>query len=498
MDAQILVAGAGPVGLTMAASLARLGVAVRIVDPAPARSDTSKALVIWPRTLELLDIQGCVQEFLEAGMAGTGLRIMAHRSELARLAFATAQSRFDFALLLPQNETERLLEAELARHGVAIERRVSLRAFTDDAAGVDAVLADENGNEERARFDYLVGCDGAHSTVRHTLGVPFAGSTEPSEWVLADLHLDGALPDSELLICWEEAGLLAMFPIIGGRWRVVADIGETKIGETPTLADIQSLLDTRGPAALTARDPVWLSRFRINERKVAEYSRRRVFLAGDAAHVHSPAGGQGMNTGMQDAFNLAWKLAFVCKGSARPTLLDSYSPERSAIGDQVLRNASQLTHVAVTRNPVLQGIRNAVASVASRIPTLRQRLVDQLAELDLHYAEGGLTAPASLLAPHPANGYRAPDIHLPWPRDGFSRLHEILRAGRFAVISANTARIDLPPDLARIASAEQVEIDNLYTTDHHYLIRPDGYVALTSPAVRPEAILDHLRLVLGV
>ena len=495
MREQVLIAGAGPVGMTMAAALKRLGVGVRIVDPAPARTDKSKALVVWPRTLELLDIHGSAQGYIDSGLQGAGARILANGRELVHLSFDTARSKYRFALFLPQNETERLLEEDLAQRGVAVERRVVLQSFTDDSAGVATTLLHPDGHSETARFAYLVGCDGAHSTVRHGLASQFEGTTEQSSFVLADLFIDGPLPPQELTVCWQPDGILAFFPIVGGRFRVVADLGATAAavedGPEPTLAEVQALIDARGPKGLRARDPFWLSRFHINERKVKDYRKGRVFLAGDAAHIHSPAGGQGMNTGMQDAFNLAWKLALVCQGRARDSLLDSYSPERSAIGDQVLRNASQMTHLVIMRNPILQEIRNLAAGALGHIPALRQRIVDQLTELDLHYEGGPLTAPAHGASHQPANGHRAEDIAVTQP--GAERLYEVLRGGGFVAVSVGAALMDVPPELAGLATAVQAAEAPGYTAGYCYLVRPDAYVALSSRADDPAAVIAYLR-----
>ncbi len=493
MSEGVLVVGAGPVGLTMAMALKRLGVEVRIVDRSAARTDRSKALVVWPRTLELLDIQGCVQGFLEAGLEGTGARIQAGGQELVHLAFATARSAYRFALFLPQSETERLLEAELSAIGTAVERRVELLSFAEDGQGVAATLRHPDGRTETMRASFLVGCDGAHSTVRHGLGMPFAGTTEESDWVLADLEIDGGLPPTELLVCWQPDGILALFPIVGGRFRVVANVGEATGQAEPTLGEVQALLDARGPRGLRAHDPFWLSRFHINERKVEDYRRGRVFLAGDAAHVHSPAGGQGMNTGMQDAFNLAWKLGLVWHGRADDRLLESYSPERSAIGEQVLRNATQMTHVAILKNPILQQIRNAAAGVLGHIPALRQRLVDQLTELDLHYEKGPLTGTAPGASSRPAGGHRAPDTPLSGVGAGGHRLHEMLRSGRFVILSVATAALSVPGDLEGLATAARAEAGEDYAGPHHYLIRPDGYVALSTGPDDRTAIFSYLR-----
>ncbi len=499
MGGEVLVAGAGPVGMTMAAVLARLGVGVRIIDPAHARTDKSKALVIWPRTLELLDIQGCAQDFLEAGIKGHGMRILAGGREIVRVTLDGMHSIYRFALMIPQSETERLLEEELARRGVAVERGVEVQGFTGGETGINAALRHADGRIETAETPFLIGCDGAHSTVRHGLSIEFEGSTEPSDWLLADLRLDGDLPQDEITICWTGDGVLALFPIVGGRYRVIADVGllPTDAAPPPDLAEIQAVLDSRGPPGLRAHDPFWLSRFRINERKVRDYRKGRVFLAGDAAHIHSPAGGQGMNTGMQDAFNLGWKLALAWRGLAGETLLASYSPERSGIGEQVLRNATGMTHLAILRNPILQELRNVAAGVLGHIPAFRQRLIDQLSEVDLHYADGPITAHGRGAASHPGNGHRAPDLPVRQTHNGAVRLHEMLRDGHFVLLSVGTAPLEVPPEFTRAALAARADPNGSYVDDHHYLIRPDAYVATSTRAEDPEPILAQLRAMLA-
>lgn len=499
MNEMVLVVGAGPVGLTMAMALARRGVAVRIVDKAAARTDKSKALVIWPRTLELLDIQGCALPFVAAGMKALGARILADGKTLVHVRLDTARSVHRYALMIVQSETERLLEERLAQLDVRVERRVELTSFVDDGAGVSALLRHADGRDETVRAAYLAACDGAHSTVRHGLAAEFEGETLPSDWVLADVELDGELPHDELTICWTPDGILAFFPIAGARFRIIADVGLATNGEppSPTLEDVQTLLERRGPPGLRAHDPIWLSHFRINERKVKEYRHGRVFLAGDAAHIHSPAGGQGMNTGMQDAFNLCWKLAMVCHRRASPALLDTYSPERSAIGDQVLRNAGRLTKVAILRNPILQEIRNAGVGMLSRIPALRQRLVDQLTEVDLHYHDSALTQTPPGAARDPAGGERAPDVPLASVEGEATRLHELLATGNFAVLSVAAPRVNLPEELRSIAAAAQVATTPDYEAGHVYLIRPDAYVAMSTQGADPAAILAALERWVG-
>jgi 2-polyprenyl-6-methoxyphenol hydroxylase-like FAD-dependent oxidoreductase len=489
MAVQVLIVGAGPVGLFMAASLARLGIGLRIVDKAPTPTDKSKALVIWPRTLELLDIQGCVAPFLDAGLKVSQVHLMARRKSLARASFGQLPGPYPFGLFLPQSDTERLLTAELDTHGVTVERSVELVRFTPAADRVTAVLSHGDGTSETVEVDWLVGCDGAHSAVRHGLELPFEGDTLTSHWVLADLLLDGPAAE-EVLISWTGDGALALFPMGHGRFRIIAD-GPASDGEV-SLSEVQALLDARGPGGLTGRDPFWLSRFRINERKVADYRKGRVFVAGDASHIHSPAGGQGMNTGMQDAANLAWKLALVCRGEVGEAILGSYSPERSAIGTQVLRNAGAMTRIAVLRSPWLQALRNAVIATVGRLPAFQRRLAGGLSELDLHYRTSPLNGPSIGRAGRLLPGERAPDCPIVVPSGSKKRLHQKLRAGRFVLLGGE-ALPALPPALGALAAAAQFgALAEPYQAEVLYLVRPDGYVAMTAPAARLDAVLGYL------
>jgi 2-polyprenyl-6-methoxyphenol hydroxylase-like FAD-dependent oxidoreductase len=493
VDEPVLIVGAGPVGLTMALSLKRLGVNVRIVDKAAAPTDKSKALVLWPRTLEMLDIQGCAQQFVDSGEKVIGARILANGRLLVQVRLDTARSVYSYALMIPQSQTELLLAQQLSVLGVSVQRCIELTSFVDEGSAVSASVRHASGQEEIIRCAYLVGCDGAHSTVRHGLDVQFEGSTMPSEWLLADVDIDGEIPRNEMTICWTTEGVLVFFPIAGERFRVIADVAPSAASDAPPeLEQVQTLLDQRGPSKVRAHDPIWLSRFRINERKVKDYSRGRVFLAGDAAHVHSPAGGQGMNTGMQDALNLAWKLAMVWHRNAQSSLLDSYSIERSAIGDQVLRNASNMTKVGIVHNPILQEIRGLAATALGHIPALRQRFVDQLTEIDLHYGQSPLTHAVPGGAQSPPGGARAPDIAL-WANGKGTRLHEILATGKFAVLSVGASPVSLPDTLGAIALVVDVPEASGYDRGHIYLVRPDAYVAMSTREHDTSPILGALQ-----
>jgi 2-polyprenyl-6-methoxyphenol hydroxylase-like FAD-dependent oxidoreductase len=405
----------------MAAHLHRHGLACRLIDRSPTPSDKSKALAVWGRTLEMLDELGIAGDFVAAGKFLNAVRFHGSGRLLARIPFEAAGTVYPKPLMLAQSETERLLTEHLRRGGVAVERPVELTAFTDHGGGVMATLRHADGRDEQVGCAWLLGCDGAHSTVRNRLGLEFTGEAEPNDWVLADCRIEGPLPTDELSFFWHAKGVLGFFPFGRDRSRVIADMGAALGAERPpdpSLAEVQTIVDERGPGGVRLVEPHWLSGFRINERKVADYHRGRVFLAGDAAHIHSPAGGQGMNTGMQDAYNLAWKLALVQAGWGRPSpLLDSYSQERGQVGEMVLRNATRLTQVATLRNPVGQFLRNRVAGLLGRLPPFRRAFVRNLAELTIHYPHSSLNGESA--TPGWASGVRpgdrVPDTNLREP-----------------------------------------------------------------------------------
>ena len=541
-DGDVLIVGAGPVGLTAALALTRNGVRCRIVDRNESRTDKSKALVLWSRTLELLDGLGGAERFIDVGIRAHGASLYGHGKRLVHATLDDIDSPYPFALMIPQSDTERLLEEWVASLGVTIERRVEVRAITTDAASVGATLVHADGREETIRTPWLVACDGAHSTVRHQLGVEFAGKAEPDDWILADVHVAGPLATDEISLYWHERGVLAMFPMIGGRFRMIADVGphpEVAQPETPTLAQAQALLDERGPGGLVLKDPVWLSGFRINERKLAHYRHGRVLFAGDAAHVHSPAGGQGMNTGMQDVCNLGWKLALVKSGRARDALLDTFDVERSEIGDRVLRNAGAMTRVATLRNPVAQSLRNHLVPLIASLEFVQARFKATLTELAVDYPASPLNgehrgpgAHAWLLGGGVLPGARAVDAPLVEPATGapttlFGALdgtrHTLVlltgpepdaaRVGHLVGI-ANAVKhrfgtlveplLVLPdavpgavvPAAMRVLHDPELALHRRYaaTAESLCLVRPDGYVSFRALPADEEHLLAHLDL----
>jgi len=499
-----LVAGAGPVGLTMAAELVRHGISCRIVDKAPARTELSKALVVWPRTLELLRIAGCAGDFLAAGRMIVSARLYAGRRMLANIGFESIDTPYPFALFVPQSETERLLEEYLRKLGVRVERGVELASFTANVHGVNARLRRADGKNETVATDYLIGCDGAHSTVRHRLRLPFDGVSEQGIWLLADVKIRNHPYPGELLLFWHGDGVLAIFPMKEGRYRIIADWGAAEPppeNAAPALTQIQDLIDRRGPRGLEAYDPAWLSFFRINERKVKDYRKGRVFLAGDAAHIHSPAGGQGMNTGMQDAFNLAWKLALVIQGKAVEELLDTYSSERGAVGKMVLRNATRLTRIATLRMKPGQWVRNIAAWFLMKLPRFRRGFAAAMTELDIAYPKSPLsrktkTAPEGRLKP----GDRVPDADLVLMSGGRAQLYDALNPDGFTLLSAGADEKETRAMVARFAP-HVTFLPCLPGGDYingFYVIRPDGYLGLIARTSERDATEEYLETWLKV
>ncbi len=475
----VLIVGAGPVGLTLALELTRLNIAVRIIDKAIAPTQQSKALVIWSRTLELLG--GRAQAFIEAGLVVTQISIFNQQSLIGRLDVSAVASAYPFALMIPQSETERLLEDMLNKQGVWVERGVEVVAARQQEAGVQLDTISAMGAHETLHGQWLVGCDGAHSLLRKTTGGDFAGQTLDSHWVLGDVHIPDASLASEISVHWHRTGILVVFPIGRQRFRVIANIDKKESGEpvSPSLADLQRLIDERTGLTCALSDPVWLAGFRINDRKLRSYRYGRFFLAGDAAHIHSPAGGQGMNTGMQDAFNLAWKLALVIKGICREDLLDSYSAERSLVGDDVLRASGRLTRIATLKSPVLQALRNFAAHHILGTAPVQRRISSAITELSVHYPQSPLNGPAAASGPRPGARFLRP---------GTRQAAQPSMDGRF-MLYGGKLRITAET-LSSFNTLVQPQIQDNDTTEICYLVRPDGYIACATQDV--QVILKYL------
>ena len=395
MDQQtdVLICGAGPVGLSLAAQLELMGVSCLIIDKNRHRSEMSKALVVWGRSLELLNTCMDAHAFLQAGRPVRKAKFYQEGASFAEIEFSSQESEFGTGVLIPQSMTEKLLEERLLQLGAAVHRETELVSFEQSEEEVQCLLRDADGEPKNVKAKYLVGCDGAHSAVRHGLGLPFPGKKDGLRWVLADVELSGDLPEADVASFWSRLGILLLFRFDENVWRVVAEeplVSEDAPRRDPTLEEIQKHLGERGAGNVRASNPTWLAEFRVSERKVENYRAGNVFLAGDAAHVHSPAGGQGMNTGIQDSCNLAWKIAWKLRGAANAALLDSYSQERSQVGAMVVKATSHMTRLATTESQLLQSVRNAVAKIALHFDWVQDKVRKNLAEYTIAYRDSSL------------------------------------------------------------------------------------------------------------
>ena len=409
----VLVCGAGPTGLVTALELARRGIDVRIVDAEQKPSQLSKAAVLWRRSLEVLHPSVPVERFTAHGRPVHGIQFEANGSVLQEIDFGGQAGRFPHGLFIPQNKTEAVLNEALESLGVQVEWGTEVKDVSSCEEHVDVHFSDG----EQSRFSWLVGADGAHSTVRKCLGIEFPGAAIDQRWLLADLKLVEAGQEDRIRMFLSTAGLLGLFPYGNGVWRVIADAGPID-PETPrvdpTCEDILHILHSRSGLDWTVEKARWLSEFRINERQVDHYCHGRVILAGDAAHIHSPAGGQGMNTSIQDAVNLSWKLAMVIKNQAASALLTTYQDERHPVGAAVVEGSGRMLRVMMSRNPLIRFFRRWVLPYIVGLPPMRKEAVNRLSEVDVEYCGGPL-------APTGADrwiGRRCPDVV--WGDDGSS------------------------------------------------------------------------------
>src|SRR5271157_3230117 len=310
---RVLIVGAGPTGLTAALELSRLGISVRIIDKQAAPPTTSRAVGVQARTLELLELRGLADEMVRLGNPGLAASFYGRGKRVFRLDFTRIDSRYHYLLFISQAETERILRTAVEKQGVRIERGVELVGLAQDVLSHDpnpvrVVLRHADGRLEQAQAPWLISAEGAHSTVRASLDLPFEGKTRDEQYALGDLHIDGELAETDLHIFSSAHGFLGLFPMGNRRFRLMAS---TPLGKdtAPALAELQAIYDQRSQIPARFRDMSWSSWFRINSRMVARLKVGRLLLGGDAAHIHSPAGAQGMNAGIQDMINLAWKLA---------------------------------------------------------------------------------------------------------------------------------------------------------------------------------------------
>jgi 2-polyprenyl-6-methoxyphenol hydroxylase-like FAD-dependent oxidoreductase len=535
----VLVVGAGPTGLTLAADLRRRGIDVELVERLAGPDIRSKGKGLQPRSIEVFDDLGVAQPAVAAGRSDHRLRLYAGGKLAADLDLPARPPQPDVPypnlVVLPQWRTEQVLRDRLVAWGGAVRFGRRLVGLKLDGDGVMASIVDSSGTLERVRAAYVVGTDGGRSTVRRLAGIALRGDRHTEHFILGDVRIDGLPQDGSSFAWFDGDRYLAADPLSGdGVWQVQATSAEEV-----SLELFQRLFAERGFPHVRLHDPTWLTNFSPNVALVDRYRAGRILLAGDAAHVHSPAGGQGMNTGVQDAYNLGWKLAAVVRGNASDRLLDTYEEERMPIARAVLAG-SDLGHNAIfSSNPVMTFVRDHVLVPVLRLPAVQSAILDRTAELDVNYRGGSLSgewaaggfgsagerpgvADRVRFARGPRAGDRAPDA---------AGLFDLFRGPHFTLLlfdgpaatGEGYRRLAATADQVRAALGPDVRVHlvvpggrrpprgfDVFTdadggahrrygaaAESLYLIRPDGYVAFRSQPAEAAPVLQHIAAMLG-
>ena len=534
-DTDVVIVGAGPVGLSLALALDVRGTRVRVVDSNAAPASTARTLVVWARTLEHFDALGLDTSRLTKDAIGVhGARVFSHDGtsarELVDVPFDGAESAHGMGAFVPQSVTEQFLLEACATRGIEVMHGRTLKSSFDRGDSTESVVSGAHG-DEIMRASYTIGCDGARSTVRHGMGVQFEGETIDDRFVLADVLLDfGDDGGREAIrVIWHPDGVVAFLPVTRGVWRIIARTAPpTTDAREVSFSEILEILQRRAngviPASALPTSALWLSEFHVNERVASTFHEGRIFLAGDAAHIHSPVGGQGMNAGIADAMNLAWKLDLVRQGMADAALLESYESERRPAIDRIIRATGFALRAATGRPKILAKIRNAIVPVLLSSTHVQSRLVAGLSQLSLSYAKGPLARKGgragkvragsrfpNLIATDDAGTVRPLQreltytrfLALGWedatsPGGAFSAtqslltaLPERLRAQTRSALLTSCPRIAGGMEMFFDASGAAVRA--LGGGSGSMLVRPDGYIAAVAQNGDPHDIARFLR-----
>ncbi|MFB2771342.1 FAD-dependent monooxygenase [Pelatocladus sp. BLCC-F211] len=503
----VIIVGAGPTGLSLAVQLIRYGIDFVIFDKKESITDLSKALVVHARTLEIYDQVGLAQQAVADGEIVQKGNLMHDGKISAHLDFSNfggQLSPFPFMLVFEQNKNERLLYEHLQHNGKEVQWQTEMESLTQDANGVKAVLKNANGETQIIKAQYLVGCDGASSPTRHLLDLSFTGSTYPRLFYVADVDMEFPADEATFYATLGENSFVLIVPMQGNKhWRLIGNLPEyDEQGDREvTYDEVENKVKQLVQRPLEITNVRWFSSYKVHTRRVEKFYKGRCFLAGDAAHIHTPAGGQGMNTGIQDAYNLAWKIAFVLRGYVKDSLLESYNEERLANAKRLLQTTDQFFDVAAGDRWYLQFFRDNIlpnlASVVTRFSAAKEFLFQLVSEIGINYRDSSLSRYQNRFFEVKA-GDRMPYFLV----DG-ANIYDRLRAPKFHLVVLSDGKHgyeDLQVELANEYGdfidfnvvplyPRVVEIFGI-NQSCKILLRPDNYIGMIST----ELSLDDLKV----
>lgn len=508
---EVLVIGAGPTGVLMAAEAVRHGLSCRIIDKGGSYADRSRAVGIQARTMEIFGHLNIAKNFLSQGIQIQAADPISHFQRLAQIPLSTLSSPYPFVLSLEQAKTEEILAKYAATLGIRIEKGIECIQLMQSAQEVEVVLQ-QLGKEERIKASWVIGCDGAHSQVRKQLGLAFEGKAFADIFSLADVHILWDYPHNEVSIFLNAKGFLAAIPLPEpNRYRLIFQLlrcrnllknhknlpyGQvnTDLVKEPNLQEIENLLQEYAGQKIQLINPIWMANFHINSRMTNTYQKGRVFLAGNAAHIHSPLGAQGMNTGLQDVFNLAWKLALVHKNKASSELLKTYDLERHRVGKTILRTTEYASYMATVHNPIAIWFRNYMLSFLSRFSFIRRSLARRISQTAICYPRSFIVVDKKHFQ-GPKAGLRAPnapilfkgkssDLYTIW--SGSTAFQMLLFSDSERVDFLQHFRSELINVIFITHSMDPTgEAYQIYAakTSCVYIIRPDGHIGYRSKRI---------------
>lgn len=477
----VLIIGAGPTGLAMAISLLQYQIPFRIIDKKPHPTTTSNALAIQPRTLEVWDDWGTLTTALDKGFCVNGLSLFDNNKTIGTVTIkGRLASLYSFILSLSQSETEHLLIEHLSKNGIEIEFQKELVLVSETSEHASAIVKDKNGNEETIISDWLVACDGKNSVIREQLRLATTHKELKQHFVMGDVILEDKERFDSALGIFQKAGTTLAIPFQKNKARIIFDVtydDKFTHKKNPSQEEFEQLIKSRCPHFIKVQEILWVSGFRVNETLIKNYRHNCIFFAGDAAHTHSPVGGQGMNTGIQDSYNLGWKLANVIKGKMKPGLLETYHSERYPIAQKVLARSSMMTRLFTTQNLFLRLLRNIILRMVTHSHFISKKILGVLSELAIAYPISNLTCEDQPNNPGPKAGERILDVYLNKTTE--DRLLNYLRGPKPSfVFFSGVLKDDRNDKLVELL----IQMREKYQNSMHY------YIAATRPLAATEGI----------